>query len=41
MGDVTKYKGKKLKIKYDEIEVYLPIAKGYYKVKEILSVDVL
>jgi hypothetical protein len=33
--------GKKLKIKYNEREVYLPVAKGYYKVKEILAVDFL
>lgn len=32
---------KKLKISWQEIEVYLPAAKGYYKVKEITAVDVL
>jgi hypothetical protein len=32
---------KKLKITWQEIEVYLPAAKGYYKVKEITAVDVL
>ncbi|MEZ2336311.1 hypothetical protein [Mucilaginibacter sp. RCC_168] len=33
--------GKKLKITWQELEVYLPQAKGYYKVKEILSIDIL
>ncbi|OCX51449.1 hypothetical protein BEL04_15595 [Mucilaginibacter sp. PPCGB 2223] len=34
LGD---YAGRKVKIKWDEIEVYLPAAKGYYKVKEIVE----
>jgi hypothetical protein len=33
--------GKKLKITWQEIEVYIPQAKGYYKVKEIAAVDIL
>lgn len=33
--------GKKLKITWQEIEVYVPQAKGYYKVKEIIAVDIL
>ncbi len=41
MNGTTKYVGKKASIKWQEIEVYLPQAKGYYKVKEILSVDIL
>ncbi len=41
MGDVAKYIGKKITIKYIEQEVYLPQAKGYYKIKEITSVSVL
>ncbi len=32
--------GKKLKIGWNEIEVYLPAAKGYYKIKEITSVEI-
>ena len=39
MNGVTPYVGKKVNIAYREIEVYLPQAKGYYKVKEILSID--
>jgi len=34
------YIGKRMKIKYQEMEVYLPQAKGYYKVKEIVSLSV-
>ena len=41
MNGVAKYAGKKVNIKWQEIEVYLPQAKGYYKVKEILSIDIL
>ena len=33
--------GKKLKITWHEMEVYLPLAKGYYKVKEITAIDFL
>jgi hypothetical protein len=41
MGNAAKYVGKKLRIKYQEMEVYLPQAKGYYKVKEITGIDFL
>ena len=41
MGPSTGLIGKKLSIKWKEIEVYLPEAKGYYKVKEITEVDLL
>lgn len=34
------YVGKKVSISYKETEVYLPAAKGYYKVKEIASLKV-
>lgn len=33
--------GKKLVVTWQEIEVYLPLAKGYYKVKEITGVQFL
>jgi len=32
--------GKRLKIGWKELKVYLPQAKGYYKVKEITSVNI-
>ena len=41
MGGTIKFAGKKLKINWQEIEVYLPQAKGYYKVKEITGIEVL
>ena len=41
MEGTTRLAGKKLKITWQEIEVYLPAAKGYYKVKEITAVDIL
>lgn len=40
MNGGLSYVGKKVRIKYQEIEVYLPQAKGYYKVKEIVSLTV-
>ncbi len=40
INDTTRYLGKKIKIDWKEIEVYLPQAKDYYKVKEIVSLDV-
>lgn len=40
-GITTKYIGKSMKITWQEMEVYLPAAKGYYKVKEIVAVDIL
>jgi hypothetical protein len=36
-----KLTGKKLQITWKDIEVYLPQAKGYYTVKEIVSIDIL
>jgi hypothetical protein len=39
MGSMLNYVGKKITIKYQEIEAYLPAAKGYYKVKEITAVE--
>ena len=41
MQSVSKLTGKKLKIKYREIEAYLPQAQGYYKLKEIVSLEEL
>jgi hypothetical protein len=41
MSGVTALAGKKVKINWHELEVYLPLAKGYYKVKEITSVEFL
>jgi hypothetical protein len=37
-GDKPPLLNKKLKVTWQEIEVYLPAAKGYYKVKEIVGV---
>ena len=39
MNGTTALTGKNLKITWEEIEVYLPQVKGYYKVKEITRVD--
>ncbi|UEG52618.1 hypothetical protein LLH06_16835 [Mucilaginibacter daejeonensis] len=33
------YAGKKVKVKWQEMEVYVPAAKGYYKVKEITGIE--
>ncbi|MBS7563964.1 hypothetical protein KHS38_06065 [Mucilaginibacter sp. Bleaf8] len=33
--------GKKLKVTWQDMEVYLPQAKGYYNVKEITAIDIL
>jgi hypothetical protein len=33
--------GKRLKVTWQDVEVYLPSAKGYYNVKEITSIDIL
>ncbi len=41
MNNTAKYIGKKFKIKSQDIEVYLPVAKGYYKIKEITGIEVL
>jgi len=37
----SKYVGKKLKVFWQEIEVYVPSAKGYYKIKEITEIQVM
>lgn len=37
----VKYAGKKVEIKWQDMEVYLPQAKGYYNVKEITAINVL
>ena len=37
MNGGTAFIGKKMTISYKETEVYLPAAKGYYKVKEIIA----
>jgi len=37
----AKYVGKKLKVFWQEIEVYVPSAKGYYKIKEITEIQVM
>jgi hypothetical protein len=39
MSGGLKYIGKNVTIKYQEIEIYLPQAKGYYRVKEITSLS--
>jgi hypothetical protein len=36
----TNFTGKKISRKYREMEIYLPQAKGYYKVKEIIELTV-
>lgn len=41
MNGNVKYAGRKMKISYQELEVYLPQAKGYYKVKEITGLEIL
>ncbi|MES2279144.1 MAG: hypothetical protein V4592_24140 [Bacteroidota bacterium] len=41
MAPTATLAGKRLKISSQEIEVYLPAAKGYFKVKEITGVEVL
>ena len=39
MDNTTSLTGKNLNVSWKEIEVYLPQAKGYYKVKEITGID--
>lgn len=39
MDNTTSLTGKNLNVSWKEIEVYLPQAKGYYKVKEITEID--
>lgn len=40
MDGGLKYIGKNMTVKYQEIEIYLPQAKGYYRVKEITSLNI-
>ncbi|WP_210486549.1 hypothetical protein [Rufibacter aurantiacus] len=40
-ADVKKFTNNKLKIKWQEIEVYIPSAKNYYKIKEVVGIEVL
>ena len=37
----SRYVGKKIKVFWRETEVYVPAAKGYYKIKEITEIQVL
>jgi hypothetical protein len=41
MKDPENLAGKRLRIDWKEIEVYLPDARGYYKVKEITGITIL
>ena len=38
--DSAAYIGKPLKIRWQETEVFLPSAKGYFKVKEITGIEI-
>jgi hypothetical protein len=38
--DQASFIGKKMKIQWQEIEVFMPSAKGYFKIKEIAGIDV-
>lgn len=40
MKPVSALAGKKLTVKWIDVEVYLPAAKGYYKVKEITGITI-
>jgi hypothetical protein len=40
-ASAAKFTNKKLKISWQEIEVYIPSAKNYYKIKEVTGVEVL
>jgi len=41
MDQPAKYVGKKLKVSWQETEVYIPAAKGYFKIKEITTIELL
>jgi hypothetical protein len=41
IGQPTKFIGKKMKVSWQETEVYIPAAKGYFKIKEIKGIDLL
>jgi hypothetical protein len=38
--DPASYVGKSLKIRWQETEVFMPSAKGYFKIKEIAGIDI-
>jgi len=38
--DPKRLKGKKVRIETSEVEVYLPSAKGYYKINQIVSLEI-
>jgi hypothetical protein len=40
-GNVSKLVGQKLKISWQEMEVFIPSAKNYYKIKEVTGVEVM
>ena len=40
-GPAAALLNKRIKITWEEMEVYLPAAKGYFKVKEITAIDIL
>jgi hypothetical protein len=39
MHSIAQYVGKKVKITWRNMEIYLPLSKGYYNVKEIKNLD--
>lgn len=41
VADTNKLVGKKLKISWEEMEVYVPSAKNYYSIKEVTGLEVL
>jgi hypothetical protein len=41
MTDTKKFTNKKLKLTWQEIEVFIPSAKNYYKIKEVVGIEVL
>ena len=41
MGAATVEKGKKLKISWTEIEIYIPKAEGYYILKQITEIEIV
>ncbi|WP_262897344.1 hypothetical protein [Rufibacter psychrotolerans] len=41
MAGSNKFVNSKVKVKWQEIEVYVPSAKNYYKIKEVVGIEVL
>lgn len=41
INNPAKYAGKKLHIEWQDLEVYLPSAKAYYTVKEVIGIELL